>query len=181
MKEIFKDIPGYEGRYQASNMGNIRSKRLRKPFGWIVLKATDLKGRRRVSIGSRGFRKSFLAYRLVAMAFLENPLNKKEINHIDGNMKNDVLQNIEWCTRLENSAHAVRTGLQPKGSRCPHSKIKDSDAIEIVRLRSLGLKRTHISRLLGISYWIVMSVLRGIAWSHATGLPKVANWKNKAA
>ena len=121
MEEIWKDIPGYEGLYQVSNMGRIRSPR----NGFKTLSPNDAKGYLRISLYKCGkiCRKS--VHRLVAVAFVENPFNKPVINHKDGNKHNNSAENLEWVTNKENVMHARETGLiknlhQFKG--CRHSE-----------------------------------------------------------
>ena len=67
-----------------------------------------------------GLRRSFYVHRLVAMAFIPNPENKPEINHIDGNPKNNSIDNLEWCDRFENMKHANLIGLYPRKRGSDH-------------------------------------------------------------
>lgn len=118
MQEIWKDIPGYEEMYQVSNLGRVRS------IDHIVLrKASRRRGEHEARIkgrvlslcsGPQGYMYVPLGkespynrvHRLVAKAFIPNPENKPFINHIDGNVKNNRVDNLEWCTNQENQIHA---------------------------------------------------------------------------
>jgi hypothetical protein len=104
--EIWKDIPGWEGLYKVSNYGNFMSFHYNK---WKTVTATvsntKYKCKRiRLSAG-KGRRITYLAHRLVALAFIPNPENKPCINHKDGNPSNNLLTNLEWCTVSENNKH----------------------------------------------------------------------------
>lgn len=106
-KEIWKDIPEYEGLYQASNKGNIKNiKTGNILFGGIK------RGYREVILIKNNQRKYCLVHRLVAKTFIINPYEKPQINHKDGNKLNNNVNNLEWCTRSENMKHAYKTGLQ---------------------------------------------------------------------
>lgn len=107
-KEIWKDIEGYEGLYQVSNLGRVKSN-LRK--GKILKSNSTYDGYYNVTLSKNGKLKTYRIHRLVCIAFLDNPLNKSEVNHIDGNKKNNNIENLEWCTRSENAEHAHKTGL----------------------------------------------------------------------
>lgn len=109
MQELFRDIVGYEGIYQISNLGNVKSfKRVSKGE---LLKPVYRKGYATVTLSKNGISKIHSIHRLIATAFIPNPDNLPIINHIDGNKTNNDLSNLEWCTQLENMRHAFKTGL----------------------------------------------------------------------
>lgn len=108
MKEIWKDVKGYEGLYQVSNLGRVKSlirnkvlSPLNRQHGY---QAVQLHGK---GGNARGF-KSFSIHRLVAEAFIPNPENKPEVNHINEDKSDNRVENLEWMTHQENSAHATR-------------------------------------------------------------------------
>lgn len=122
--EEWKDIPGYDEYYQASNFGRIRSKdriikrtrNLKKHEyyreGRTLKPHVEGSGYWQVLIIFPGFRKHMKVHRLAAFAWLPNPLNKKCINHKDGNKANNCISNLEWVTHGENLVHAHLTGLK---------------------------------------------------------------------
>ena len=108
MVEIWKDVPGYEGLYQVSNMGRLKS--YKKDASGVILKLTNKRGDyiRVVLQGINKPRTSISAHRLVALTFIPNPKNLPEVNHIDGNKQNNKISNLEWCTRSENIRHSLK-------------------------------------------------------------------------
>ena len=102
--EEWRDIDGYEGKYQVSNLGRVRSK-------YKILKPNNVKGYLYVYLRKNNKSKALKVHRLVAEAFLVNEKNKPQVNHIDGNKENNNVNNLEWCTNKENMNHAVRNGL----------------------------------------------------------------------
>lgn len=125
MKEIWKPIEGYGGLYEVSNLGRVRSLdrviyRTYKghPYwpmtlkGRILRSGTDRGGYSFVILQNHGKKRCRLVHRLVADAFMDNIENKPQINHIDGNKKNNAVRNLEFCTQHENMQHSVRIGLR---------------------------------------------------------------------
>lgn len=126
--EIWKDIAGYEGLYQVSNLGRIKSlerqifmqrhdgmefwytrkERIRIPF--------DNQGYWNICLNKDKAETTYQVHRLVAETFIANPGNKPCVNHIDGDKKNNKVENLEWVTYSENAKHAVKIGLVDKES-----------------------------------------------------------------
>lgn len=110
MKEIYKDIKGFEGRYKVSNFGNVRSENY-KNTGKVKVMSPVLHhtGYLYVHLG-KNVTKS--VHKLVADTFIDNPNNYPVVNHIDGNKQNNKVDNLEWTTALDNIRHAITTGLR---------------------------------------------------------------------
>ena len=113
MEEIWKDVKGYEGQYKVSNLGNVKSLKYLHHNKEALLKGGIKKTGYRQVILSKNYKNKYVnVHRLVAEAFIPNPNNYKEINHIDENKLNNNVSNLEWCTQKENQEHAYRIGLQ---------------------------------------------------------------------
>jgi hypothetical protein len=113
--EIWKDIKGYEGIYQVSNLGNVKSlPKKRKVRGGkysfkkerLLKNSLNNKGYYRVNLSFFGKNKAFLIHRLVCLSFLPNPENKRTVNHKNGIPKDNRLVNLEWATDKENIDHS---------------------------------------------------------------------------
>lgn len=175
-KEIWRDVPGYEGSYQVSNLGRVRSLdrvvryvdgRTREYPGQLLVPYHNKRGYAGVNLG-KGAKHRRLVHRLVAQVFIPNPQAKPEVNHRDGDPSNNRVWNLEWATPGENMGHALRV-LQP--ANWPPFKEKAlvaESANEELRFRSTmdaeraGFARQHIRNAVvnGRAY-------RGYRWSFA--------------
>lgn len=109
--EEWRDIPGHEARYQASNFGRIRS--LERPIragngtrtlpGRIMCLEAHYRGYQRIMLG--GGRTHLFVHRVIALTFLPNPEQKPYVNHLDRDKTNNAVHNLEWCTESENQVH----------------------------------------------------------------------------
>lgn len=166
----WRDIKGFEGIYQVSDTGLVKSLsrrvRLNCKHGSVVLKEMllsqrlDMKGYLRVYLNDNGKTKFVPIHRLVAQAFIPNPENKPQVNHIDGNKQNNNVKNLEWCTNSENQKHAYRLGLNYVTGRAGRPKIsviqKDLYSNKIINTfnslkdaqRATGIQFTNIRKVL---------------------------------
>jgi hypothetical protein len=125
MKEIFKDVKGFEGLYQVSNLGRLRSLgnsqkrkcKIRKPFNTI-------RGYPYIRLHKKNKRTGSTIHRLVANAFIPNPENKATVNHINGIKTDNRVENLEWNTYKENVQHSLRTGLRKAAYKIQTTIIK---------------------------------------------------------
>lgn len=104
MEERWRDIPDYEGLYQASSFGRIKS--LFKS-GKILKPNIDKDGYFRYALCKNGKRKDYYGHRLIALTFIPNVKGYEQVNHIDGNKQNNNANNLEWCTCKENVNHSI--------------------------------------------------------------------------
>lgn len=113
MKEIWKDIIGYEGHYQVSNLGNVKSLERKDRLGnkrkeKLLKSCTNPKGYHHVVLSLNGSTHHKSVHRLVAIAFIPNPHNYPQVNHIDENKANNCITNLEWCTYKYNANYGTR-------------------------------------------------------------------------
>lgn len=120
MEEIWRDIEGYEGIYQVSNIGRVKSlnRAIHTKDGRCYIKhesllngSVDEDGYIRVGLTKDRKTKEIFIHRLVALTFIPNPENKPQVNHKDGIKHHNMLSNLEWATDKENVIHAIKNGL----------------------------------------------------------------------
>lgn len=153
------DIAGFEGRYQITDHGDVISlitgKTLSpgvKPGGYKFV------GLRAV----KGAKPSYkMIHRLVAESFIPNPLHKPEINHIDGDKKNNKAENLEWVTRNENAVHGFNTGLMTHGFEHHFCKLTPQQVISIYSAEG---KYRDIGKLFGVCAQTVCNIKKKTAY-----------------
>lgn len=163
MKEIWKDIKGYEGLYQISNLGRVKSlDRVieKRDFsytikGKVFKRSLSNKGYVQTELTKNGIRKQFKVHRLVALHFLscENTENLT-VNHIDGDKNNNKPENLEWCTLEENMRHAYKNKLKFR-------KYSDETIKEIRDLyKNTKMTQEEIGNIYGINKNYIGSIVR---------------------
>lgn len=160
MIKVWKDIKGYEGLYIISSIGDVRSVKRRENLAICKSKT----GYYVVRLWNNGQTKLWTLHRLLAIHFIENPMNKREVNHIDGDKGNYELNNLEWVTPSENMKHAVATGLNKScfkgGSLHVQRKLSIDDINSIRELRLSGLKLKELGIRFNITPDHVCRVVR---------------------
>ncbi|MEO1690729.1 MAG: NUMOD4 domain-containing protein [Cyanobacteria bacterium J06631_6] len=185
--EVFVDIPGYEGYYQVSNYGKVRS--LDRVIKEKTGKTQTLKGRvlklrinpggyYYIGLGKNGTKATFAIHQLVAQAFIPNPYNKKTVNHLDGNKLNNSVANLEWCTYSENLEHAYKTGLRRAvkssevASKNYKRKLTEQQVREIKRLLARGnLTHREIAKKFSVARSTITEIKSGRRWKHLNVIP----------
>lgn len=151
MTEVIKEIYGFEGRYTISNLGIVRSLLTNKVMKLQLTKFGYLRVNLRYA-NSRKF-KSFFVHRLVAKHFLDNPNNLQEINHIDCNKTNNIVTNLEWCSREYNIKYSYDHGSKTsKGFNNGNCKITKKTLEEIKELlQDNKFSHVKIAKLYNVS------------------------------
>ncbi len=141
-EELWLPVKGYEGLYEVSSLGRVRS--VDAIISHLITKSYFRKGRIRnltvskcgynsTHISKGGIDKTLRVCRAVAQAFIPNPENKPQVNHINGIKTDNRVENLEWCTASENVIHAYKTGLKvgKGGSSSPCAKFTDEEILQI--------------------------------------------------
>ena len=163
MNEIWKPAVGFDG-YEVSNLGNVRSFKRKTPR--ILKPSLGCAGYLRVGLMLGDKQKTLLVHRLVAIAFIPNPDNKREVNHVDGNKFNNCVDNLTWTTPSENTKHAFDTGLAKvlRGVDNGRTNLTAEQVAEIRRLYVKGsseLGCNALAKKFGIGRTTVLRIVRG--------------------
>ena len=150
--EIWKPVVGFEGLYEVSNMGRVKSIPRKNTKGGLLKQYVDRYGYFKDVLYERNKPHYFTVHRLVAVAFIDNPENKTTVDHIDCNRKNNHVENLRWTTAKENLEHSHKLGRQVINAT---PIVATSPGGEIIRFssqreaaRQTGIKQYTISRLL---------------------------------
>jgi hypothetical protein len=173
-EEIWKDIPGYEGYYQASNLGRIKSlsrwkkvfltQRIFKPES-ILFQKNSSNGYKIVTLSVDAAKKTRTIHRIVAECFIGNQDGLKDVNHKDGDKHNNKPDNLEWMNRSQNIKHAYDTGLRTstRGTAVWTNKLTEAQVVEI--FHSPGI-HSEIGKRYGVLKAAVQHIKSGRSWKH---------------
>lgn len=145
MTEIWKDVVGYEGLYQVSNLGRVKSLPKNAGFRKQAEKQSaifmDRQGYCKVNLYKNNAHRQCYVHILVATAFLPNNENKPQVNHIDGDKSNNCVENLEWCTAKENVIHSYTIGLKSGKKGKDHPMFGKKHSLETRNKLSEASKR----------------------------------------
>jgi hypothetical protein len=161
MKEFWKDIKKYEGHYQASNLGRIRS---------IKFKSRILKFHKSrylfTHLSKNGKTEVLLVHRVIAQTWIKNPKNLLTVNHKDGNKLNNNIMNLEWCSPSYNIIHSFKMGLShPQKSENNWSTKLTKEMVKEIR-DIKGISQKYIAKLFGIDQSNVSYIINNKTWKN---------------
>lgn len=173
MNEEWRDVKGFEGIYQVSNLGNVRSLSRLDARGHSI-KGKMLSTNVPIKAGypcvnlknGKHKRLAVPIHRLVAENFIPNNDDLPQVNHIDGNKMNNSVDNLEWVSCSDNIRHAVMNNLMPNhyyaynGETNPRCKLTDNQISEIRNLYSQGIKSPMLSKMFGVSKSHICAIVK---------------------
>lgn len=189
MSEVWRTIKDYEGYYEVSNLGNVRS------LARIIVGKDGLKynvepkvlkagiggaGYPTVSLLKHGKPKTFTIHRLVAESFIPNLDNKRTVNHQDRCKTNNHVSNLEWATHSENYRHALATGFNPASSNKNgkvqgennSSAILTEENVRFIRKNTIGhggnITRREMADTFGVGITTIANILYRRSWNHVS-------------
>lgn len=184
-REEWRDIAGYEDIYQVSNLGRVKSlarmvkakktknrgDSFRTAKERILSNHADPKGYVKVKISKNVSTFTAKLHRLVAVAFLENPLGLRDVNHIDGIKANNRVENLEWCTHSYNILHAFATGLKRaaplRGEKSRFAKLTTDQVLKIRALYAAGgITQDQLAFQFGVTQTAIGCIVRRKVWTH---------------
>ena len=172
-KELWKQIPGYKGRYEISNLGILRisgpdrigRNRLigqhpglyATPNGYLQAHLYDERGIKNIGV-----------HQLVMLAFIGPCPSNKQVNHINGRRKDNRLQNLEYLTASENVQHAMANLPRKcqKGTKNAHAKLNESSVAELRRRSSAGELTIDLAKAFGIAHQTASKAINRHTWTH---------------
>ena len=155
-----KDIPGFEDLYAITKEGKV----------WSHPKHSNRKGKflkgytmplkyRQVNLYLNKKSQSYLIHRLVALTYISNPKNLPEVNHKDGNQRNNSIKNLEWVTSKENSTHSWKNGFS-------HGKLTFDQIKEIRKKHKEGISQLKLAKLYKVKQATISYLVNNKSWFH---------------
>ena len=166
--EMWKDVINYYGKYIISSNGVIKSvARKNRLNDKIKKQRKDKDGYMIVNLHSDGKTKTLKVHRLLAEAFIYNPLNKPQVNHINGIKNDNRLQNIEWATQSENMQHSYDNGLTKAsvGEKNGNSKLTTKDVEDMKKLRKF-MTYQELANVFSVSICQAHRIINNKRWKH---------------
>ena len=168
--EIWCDLVGYEGFYQVSNYGRLKS--LHRKTEKIIGSNKDSDGYPRCSLCKNGTHKSLKVHQFVSLCFIPNPQNKPLINHKNGDKENNCVWNLEWVTNRENVLHSLELGLQKplSGENCSHSVLTNK---EVKRIREMYIPYdeefggTALAKIFNVNVSVIRNIVQNRTYKDA--------------
>src|SRR5262245_42218637 len=171
--ELWKPVSGFEEFYEVSNLGRVRRSGNPKGtfIGRVLKPFPTKKGYLMVRLCRDGTECDRPVHLLVARAFIGEPPAGYQADHIDGNKGNCAATNLEYVTGSENIRRAFKLGLRVarRGSLNGSAKLKETDIVEVFKMRKQGKSQREIGEHLGVTQANVSLILKGAAWKHASG------------
>ena len=172
--EIWKDVIGFEGIYQVSNLGRVKSlKRIKKDtigrikeYPEVILKQMlSEKGYLQVNLYRLSKNIPQRVARIVAQSFISNPDNKSQVNHINGIKTDNIVENLEWNTSLENIRHSIVNNLKKtaRGEKSGSSKFKNED---ILYIRESNKINYHLAKEYNVCITTITNIRNKKTWKH---------------
>ncbi len=161
--KFYEQVSGWPGIY-VSEDGSVVSLRRKRPV--LIKGSVDAAGYHAISTRNSGGKAvNKYRHRVVAEAFIENPLGLPEVNHKDGDKSNNHKDNLEWVTPKENVAHAIANGLRNNhGERHPSAKLQYSDVVRIREMGSNGGSNKDIAAVFNVRPALIWRILTGKTW-----------------
>ena len=167
MQEIWRTVKDYP-LYSVSNLGRLKNNKTQK----ILKGGLDIYGYRIAILCNNGKRKSKTIHRLIAEAFIDNPDNKPQVNHINGDKSDNRLENLEWMTAGENTRDANRHGkghqMNQNGEKNSMSSLTEQQVIEIIKETKKPNRRKDqkIADEYGVTRKTISNIRHNLTWKH---------------
>jgi len=164
--EVWKDVIGYESVYQVSNKGRAKSFHRGRE---LILKPTGT-DYAIIVLCKNGIERPRSLHTVIAETFYGSAPEGMVVNHIDGNKRNNELSNLEYCSRSQNTIHAIQGGFKKvnKGSDVVTSKLADDDVRQIRRLLTNGQSQISIAELFNVHQSTISNIYNNKIWRHIT-------------
>lgn len=178
MTNEYRDIVGYEGLYQVSNFGKVKSleRKVNAKNNTMAIRpekllkgSVNVYGYPCVHLIKDGVVSGKFIHRLVAQAFIPNPESKPCINHIDGIKTNNDVNNLEWCTYSENNIHSYKIGLAtaPFGEKCGAGKLTEIQVLEIrEKYKSKKYYQYELAEIYKVHQTAIHKIVANKTWRH---------------